>query len=138
MVSFGLHLEECPYCKRRFGVQLVSQKILDSKEEVPGSQIPKPHWIGDTGSLVNNPANLGGLGGFPFVQDDRERTIRDYTVQKAFKCKNCGNEWNKKYLHTEDDGPKKIERQYFSSFEDRFLFFEEVLESKLPHSGETY
>ena len=106
MVSFGLHLEEWPYCKRIFGVQLVSQKILDSKEEVPGSQIPKPHWIGDTGSLVNNPANLGGHGGYPFGKEDRERTITAYTVLKTFKRKYCGHEWNKKYLQSEDEGPK--------------------------------
>jgi hypothetical protein len=104
MVSFGLLLRECPSCKRRFGVKFVSQKIADSREEPPGSEMPKPHWAGDTGSLAINPAATSGA---PLVPNPEvERIVRQYTLLKTFRCKYCGHEWSEKYLVSQDEGPK--------------------------------
>jgi hypothetical protein len=82
----------------------VSQKIVDSKEEPQGSDIPRPHWGGDNGSLAINPAALSGAPLMP--GPNVERAVRQYTIQKTFRCKHCGNEWSEKYLQSEDEGPK--------------------------------
>jgi hypothetical protein len=104
MVSFGLLLRECPSCKRRFGVKLLSQKIADSQEELPGSEMPKPHWAGDNGSLAANPTALSGA---PLVPNPGvERVVRQYTILKTYQCKNCGHEWSEKHLESQDEGPQ--------------------------------
>jgi DNA-directed RNA polymerase subunit RPC12/RpoP len=76
----------CPSCGRRFEIQLVSKKLVESeriKEEMP----------------INNYASEWPETFLP-VGEDEPAVVDVEEFQYAYKCKHCGHEWAEKREET--------------------------------------